>query len=102
LPLPGRPLHGRALRGRERREHARGRIDEERDPAITQDGRTEVALETGQERAEGLDHDLFLSQERVTGHDGPAAGDRDDERRRLVAQRWRSGADERSEVSHRH
>ena len=66
-----------------------GGLDEERDPAITQDGRTEVALETGQERAEGLDHDLLLTQERVAGHDGPPAGDRDDERRRLVAQRWR-------------
>ena len=51
-------------------------LDEKRDPAIAQDGRTEVALEAGQQRAEGLDHDLLLTEERVAGHDGPAAAER--------------------------
>ena len=77
-------------------------LDEQRDPAIAQDGRTEVPLEAGQERAEGLDHDLLLTEERVAGHDGPAGAEGDDERWRPFAQRRRHRADEVSEVGDRH
>ena len=80
-------LAGTLTPRRPRVEH--GRLDQQRDPAVAEDRRAEVARHVGKQRPERLDHDLFLAHERVADHDRPAAAGGDDERRRTASRRRR-------------
>jgi hypothetical protein len=78
-----------------------GRLDEQRDPAIAEDGCAQVSFDTAEERPERLDHDLLLAEYGVAGRDGAAAGRGDEERRHLVPERRRRRTDEDGHVDDR-
>ncbi len=87
-PFPGGLLrHGRPP-GALRYPGQHGRLDEKRDPAVTEDGCSQVSLDVIQERPERLDHDLLLAEQRVASCDDATASRGDEECRRLV-RKWR-------------
>src|SRR5439155_26639608 len=73
--------------------HERSRVDEERDPSVSENRRAEVAIERGEKRAELLDDELLLAEEPVADDGDAPAPRRDDDRRRLVDRRRGSPAE---------
>ena len=91
----GGGLHAGAARSR-----ARG-VDQQGDPAVAEDRGAEIARHRVEERAQGLDDDLRLSDQAIAGERRPAAARAHDDRGRAGRERGSLGAEQLGEVAER-